>query len=193
MENKNRETLPPVIDYEKRKKQKTLSRRVLELFIDVDGVDLKKYILREVLIPGVKSTVMNITEMLLYPNSRPRSYYDDRRGHTDYAGRSYYNGSSYNSSRSRNDSYQRREDDRIDYRNIVLDDARDADDLVRNMRNRIADRGSLSVAEFYDMLHLTSDYTDVNWGWTDDRCIGIRRTVNGGYRISVPEAKYLKN
>ena len=47
-----------------------------------------------------------------------------------------------------------------------------------------------ALKSLLDLVDVPGRYTDNNWGWDDDRDIGIRR-VSSGYLIDVAEPKYL--
>lgn len=175
--------------------KKPLGKKFAETFMTEDTKDVKSWLLMDVIIPGVKNTILDILSMMFFGEvdsrrGRGRRRKDDDR--RDYS--SYYSGSS--SSRNRLDSRRRRDDsyydsdDRVDFRNIVLRNRGDAEDLIEEMRRRIKVEGSVSVATLLDLVDVPGRYTDNNWGWDDDRDIGIRR-VSSGYLIDVAEPKYL--
>ena len=175
--------------------KKPLGKKFAETFMTEDAKDVKSWLLMDVIIPGVKNTILDILSMMFFgevDNRRRgrRRRDDDRR---DYS--SYYSGGS-SSSRDRRDSRRRRDDsyydsdDRVDFRNMVLRNRDDAEDLIEEMRRRIKVEGSVSVATLLDLIDVPGRYTDNNWGWDDERDIGIRR-VSSGYLIDVAEPKYL--
>lgn len=175
--------------------KKPLGKKFAETFMTEDTKDVKSWLLMDVIIPGVKNTILDILSMMFFGEvdsrrgrGKRRRYDDDRR---DYS--SYYSGSSSNrerrSSRRKDNSYYD-SDDRVDFRNIVLRNRDDAEDLIEEMRRRIKSEGSVSVATLLDLVDVPGRYTDNNWGWDDDRDIGIRR-VSSGYLIDVAEPKYL--
>lgn len=144
----------------------------------------------DVLIPGIKNTILDILSMMFFgevdSRNRSRSSRRDRDDRVNY--RAKYRSSSGRDDRRRDDQYY--SDDKIDFRNIVLRNRSDAEDLIEEMRRRIRDTDSVSVADLLSLIDAPSRYTDNNWGWDDDRDIGIRR-VSSGYLIDVREPKYL--
>lgn len=195
-EPESREKVSPIVKRDQVvSTKKPLGKKFAETFMTEDAKDVKSWLLMDVVIPGVKNTILDILSMMFFgevDNRRGRGRKrrdDDRR---DYS--SYYGGSS--SSRDRRDSRRRRDDsyydsdDRVDFRNIVLRNRDDAEDLIEEMRRRIKVEGSVSVATLLDLVDVPGRYTDNNWGWDDDRDIGIRR-ISSGYLIDVAEPKYL--
>lgn len=192
---KSREKISPVID---RKQvvstKKPLSKKIIEMFIGDDVKDLKKWLIQDKLIPGLKHMVLDTASMLFFGEVLNR--YDEYRGgyrygKTNYRGY-YSNGNSSNRTRSRNsdrNSYRER-NDKVDARNIIVRNREDAECIVEEMCGRIRSTGSVSVAEMLDMIDVPGEYTDNNWGWDNERDIGIRR-VSNGFLIDVNEPKYL--
>lgn len=171
--------------------KKPLSKKIFDTFLMDDSKDIKTWLMYDVLIPGVKNTVLDILSMMFFgefysrsKSSGSKNRRDDRRD--DY--RSYYRSSNERSKNRRDDRYD--SDDRIDFRNIILRNRENAEDLVDEMRKKIKNDGSASVADLLDLIDASSRYTDNNYGWDDERDIGIRR-VSSGYLIDIAEPKYL--
>lgn len=188
-----REKLDPVIKKDSVvSTKKPFGQKLKDTFIGEDIQDIKRYILVDVIIPGVKRTILSAIRMMFFGEPEDDHYYERNSSrHTDYAGR--YKGRSYSSSslsyKSR-DRERRYEDEKVDYRNIILRNREDAEDVVDEMKTRIRKYGSCSVADLFDLINVAGKYTDNNWGWRDERDIGIRR-VNSGFLLDVTEAEYL--
>lgn len=199
MNQKSREKISPVVKRDQIvSTKKPLGKKFAETFMTEDAKDVKTWLFMDVIIPGVKNTILDILSMMFFGeidsrgrrerNRSRRERYDDR---TDY--RSYYRGSSSDyRRRSRDDGYYN-SDDRVDFRNIVVRNRDDAERIINAMRDRIrnTDEGTVSIAELLDLIEAPSRYTDGNYGWDDERDIGIRR-VSSGFLIDVAEPKYLK-
>lgn len=193
---KNREKVSPVIKREQIvSTKKPLGQKIAETFMTEDTKDVKSWLIMDVLIPGIKNTILDILSMVFFGevDSRSRrSSRGGRDGRTNYS--NYYRGSSDRDSRrsrrnrDRDDYYH--SDDRIDFRNIILRERRDAEDVVGALRDRIHANNSVSIAELMDLIDAPSNYTDCNYGWDDERDVGIRR-VSSGFLIDVAEPKYI--
>lgn len=175
--------------------KKPIGKKISETFMSEDTKDVKTWLISDVLVPGIKNTILDILSMAFFGEVSDRRRGGSRNersryGRTNYSG--YYSGSSdrrdRTSSRGRRDRYD--SDDVVDFRNIVLRERIDAERVIDDLHDRIAKNGSVSVADLLDLVDLTSRYTDNNWGWEDERDIGIRR-VSSGYLIDVAEPKYL--
>ena len=102
-------------------------------------------------------------------DSRYRNYYDRDtrasrvldRGNTPYSGYSY--------------------DD------IILSNRGEAEDVISRMDELIDAYGLVRVADLYDLVGITGNYTDNKYGWTNIRNAEIIR-VRDGYMIKMPRA-----
>lgn len=167
--------------------KKSFGKRMWDLFVGQDPKDLAIHFVNDVLIPGVKYAVLDAISVGFFGE-----VFDGRRrssgGRYDYRGAYGRVKSSGGSSRKRDTDYVK--DERVDYRNIKLDNRYDAEEVVDRLKQRIYDTGSVSIAELFDLLELPSRFTDNDWGWTDERDIGIRMSGRD-FLIDVAEAKHL--
>lgn len=170
--------------------KKPLSQKFAETFITEDTSDIKNYILMDVIIPGIKNTVLDIVEMAFFGtvSGKGRQRSEKREDKRDY--RSCYGGASRAQRRERESDRRSRRDDKLDYRNIVLLNRDETEEVISQLHKRIRKYGSVSIAELFDLIDEPSNYNDNNWGWKDERDIGLRR-VSRGYLIDVAEAEYL--
>lgn len=175
--------------------KKPLKKRFAETFLSEDVGDVKDWLFKDVIIPGIMNSILDGLSMMFFGETysrkdRPRRR--ERSERTDY--RSRYRGSSDDRRdlerrrRRRDDEYD--SDDRVDFRNIVLRNREDAENVVEEMRERIRKYESASIADLLDLIDVAGRYTDNNWGWDDERDIGIRR-ISSGFLIDVAEPKYL--
>lgn len=172
--------------------KKSLGQKFKEAFISDDSKDVKSYIWGDVIIPTIKNTILDVGEMILFGSTSGRR--DRGRRDRDRVPYSSYYKSDYNGRRRerdrRDDEDRYRENEKVDYRNIILRDRRDAEDVVNRLRERIDEYEQATVADLFDLIDVSSNYVDNNWGWADPNDIGIRR-VSSGYLIDVAEARHL--
>lgn len=185
-----REKIAPVIDRSKVvSTKKPLGKKISETFMTEDAKDVKTWLLMDVLIPGIKSTILDILSMMFFgeTNYRGSSRKSSSSGRVDYRSK-YQSPSERTTRRRRNERYD--SDDQVDFRNIIIRNREDAEDIVEEMRKRIRDTNSVSIADLLDLIDVPGRYTDNNWGWDDEMDVGIRR-VSSGYLIDVTEPKYI--
>jgi len=168
--------------------KKPLSQKFAETFITEDVRDIKTYLLTDVIVPGIKNTILDILSMMFFGEvggKRSSGSYYSSNSKVSYS--SYYSGRDKKKNQSNRDPIR---DNELDYRHIILNNRADAEEVVEQMRDRIVRYGQVSVADLFDLVDVTGRYTDNNWGWTDPRDIGIRR-ISNGFLIDVSEAKLL--
>lgn len=177
--------------------KKPLGKKISQKMDLADGREVRDYIVDEKIIPGLKDFALDMLEMIFYGERSPkrnrkrrRDYDDEPSWKHDY--RSDYGRSSRDHRRRRDYDRRRRydRDDDIDYQNIVLRKRVDAERIVDEMRDRIVEDGSVSVAVLYELVGIASEHTDNKWGWTRSSEICITR-VEDGYLIDVDQAKFL--
>lgn len=167
------------------KTKKNDVRKLTDIFISEDAVNVKSYIFWDVLVPTIKKAISTIVtdgvDMILYGGSGGnstrktssskisyRSYYDDK--HTD---------------RRDGDSYRNRT--RFDYDDIVFESRGEAEGVRQQMVEIIDRYGFVTVADMYEMADLTSPYTSNKYGWTNIRNAEPVR-VRDGYILKLPKA-----
>lgn len=165
-------------------KPKSGLSRVTGEVISGEVSNLKRYAWEEVLLPSFKKAVSDIVkdgiDMLMYGETRGR--------------RSSSGSSSYVSYRD----YSRRDDDRRDrgtYRtrsgyapdDIIVETRGEAEDVLTRMDELIETYGMVSVADLYDLIGKTCQYTDNKYGWTNIRNAEPIR-VRDGWMLKLPKA-----
>lgn len=160
-------------------KPKSGVSKITDVFISEDAANVKSYIVMDVLVPAVKKAISDIVrdgiDMILYGESRGR-------------GR---NSSSYHVSYR---DYSRRDDDRgrdsrtrsgYSHDDIVLETRGEAEEVLSRMDELIETYGNVSVADLYDLIGKTGEYTDNKYGWTNIRTAEPIR-VRDGYMLKLP-------
>lgn len=171
-------------------KQKPSMMKVITSSIFGEEVEnVGEYLLNDVLIPAAKNTISDIVqsgiEMLLFGERRNHNV--KRDGNRSYVS---YNKASYRNDRDRDDrranisSRNRQMDD------ITLETRREAEDVLSSLSDLVIDYGQATVADLYDLVGITSSFTDNKWGWTTVRDADIRHTRRG-YLIELPKPRLL--
>lgn len=168
----------------KTKKKSKLSQ-AMDNFISEDAKNVKSYVFGEVLIPAIKKAISDIVtdgiDIILYGEARGRnkrstadrvsyrSYYDDRGGRNRMNERQAIMAGSYS------------------YDDIILSTRGEAEDVLSRMDELIETYGLVRVADLYDLVGITGNYTDNKYGWMNIRNAEIIR-VRDGYMIKMPRA-----
>lgn len=172
------------------KREKGVGKKISESFLGDDSKEVGGYILHDVLIPALKDTISDMVsggvEMLLFGKNSTRS----RGRSTGGPGRVNY--SSY-SNTNNNRGVQKISDrarSRHDFDEIVLETRGEAEDVISHLVDLTVDYGVASVADLYDLVGITSSYTDNKYGWTNLNSAGVSRTRNG-YLLNLPRTEQI--
>lgn len=167
-------------------KPKSGVSKITDIFISEDASNVKSYIMMDVLVPAVKKAISDIVrdgiDMILYGESK------GRRSSTT---------SSYVSYRdySRSDDRDRFRDSRTrsgyNHDDIILESRGEAEEVLTRMDELIDTYGVVSVADLYDLIGKSCEYTDNKYGWTNIRNAEPIR-VRDGYMLKLPKALPIK-
>lgn len=181
-EEKRAKKVDKVVTGKVRTKKKSEMSKFKDVFISEDVSNVKSYIFLDVLIPTIKKAlsdiIVNSTDMMLYGDTRDRK----RSGSGNYR--------NYSTSGRRDDrgSSERR---RIgyDFDDIILDSRGEAEEVLSRMDDLMDDYGVVSVADLYDLVGMSCNYTDNKYGWTGSlRTAEAVRVRDGGYMLKLPKA-----
>lgn len=168
-------------------KRKSGVQKLAETFLGGDVKDVGSYILNDVMIPAAKDMMYDMVsqgfQRLLFGESRQDRTRDRRRDYTSYA--SYYRGG------SRDNRQRPATRNRNDFDDIILRTREDAEDVLGRMQDLAADYGKCTVADLYNLVGISSKYTDYDYGWTDLRGASISRTREG-YLLNLPRTESLR-
>lgn len=166
-------------------KKKTEIRKFADVFIAEDAANVKSYILMDVLVPAVKKAISDIVQdgvsMILYGSANGGS--KNRYGNASYV--SYRSYSDRDRRDDRRNDYARNRS-RYDFDDIILDDRGEAEEVLTRMDELIDTYGIVSVADLYDLVGISCDYTDNKYGWTNIRNAEAIR-VRDGYMLKLPK------
>jgi hypothetical protein len=168
------------------RKKNWWERAVHTVFSD-DADTLSSYIVLEVLVPAFRNllydTVSQGAERALYGESRRSS--GSRSGYTNYTAAS----SGRNPSRP---ALSRQARAAHDFDDIIIATRPEADEVLDALREMIELYGQASVADLYDLVGITTDFTDNAWGWIDLRTASVR-PVRGGYLLNLPRTRTISS
>lgn len=184
----SREKLAPIV--EARREKPTLGKRFVKTFFNEDIKDVKKYLFFDVLIPAIKDTlyslISNGASMIFYGDVKPKGKASNRNYDPNRANRIERS--------ERISSYSPNGRRRImnDFDDIVLDSRADCERVLDAMREAIYTYGQVTVADLYDLVGMSSEFTDNKWGWVDLATCGYSRRRDGSYVLDLPKVVDLK-
>lgn len=184
---------PPVEKVVKGKviqKKKKLSKRLLEAFGVPESKGVAAYIFQDVMVPAVKEMIYAMivggASMSLFNEVRDRSRFGGRSGYRDYNGYSRITKVSSPGQRNDRQTYQAA----TAFDEIVLEQKADAEEVLERLVDLVDTYGQATVADLYDAVGVTKDYTSTRWGWRNlasARIIAVR----DGWMIDLPKEEEL--
>lgn len=164
-------------------KKKTGVTKFAETFVSEDVHTVRSYILKELVGPWVRDLLYNVIEstanMFIYGGTGGRNKKTSNASRVSY--RSYYddkkNTNSIDNNRARNG---------YSYDDVKVDTRGEAEEVLTRMDELIDTYGVVSVADLYDLVGITGNYTDEKYGWTNLRNAEPIR-VRDGYLLKLPK------
>ena len=166
-----------------RRVKKTGANKIKDVIFGDDSRNVLSYLLNDILIPAAKNMLFDMirdgAEMRIFGEVRnQRSRWRER-------GASYVSYDQIGRDRDRRDNRysQRRTTGKPD--DILLDTRDEAEEVLSRMYDLFETYGTVSLADYYDLVGVTSEFTDNKWGW--DSLMGSRiLRVNNGYIVDLP-------
>ena len=156
-------------------------RKFRDVFIAEDAKTVKDHLWMDVLVPNVKKIIVDLIQdgisLLVYGTT------GTRKNNTP-AGRVSY-GSLYKTQNERRPQEGLRTS--YNYADVTLESRADAEDVLDRLREAINEYGSASVADLYDLIGITGEFTDNKYGWVNLANADIQR-VRDGYLLKLPKA-----
>lgn len=164
-------------------RKKSVFSKLSDEFISEDAKNVKSYVFGEVLIPAIKKAISDIVtdgiDMILYGGSRR----DGRRSTVDTVSYTKYSSRGGGSRMSHQAT-----SNRYSYDDIILDSRADAQDVLDRMDEIVESYGFVTVADLFDLVGKSCDYTANRYGWMSTRSAEVVRLRDGGYLIKMPRA-----
>lgn len=172
-------------------KRKNGVRKFADTFISEDAANVKSYVVSEVLIPALKKAISDIVtdgiDMILYGGSgksrqnNTRTSYISYRNYSDPRDKKY----SYREpSRSTNTGYS--------YDDIILSTRSEAEEVMLAMSELVETYGVASIADLYDLVGVSGNFTDNKYGWTKTNVRNAEVVhTRDGYLLKFPRARLI--
>lgn len=172
-----RKKVDKIITGKVRTKKKGELSKIKDIFISEDITNVKSYVFLDILVPAVKKAISDIVrdgiDMILYGESGRNK----NRSNSSYVSYRDY---------SRKDRDRDRPRQRYTLDDIILDSRGEAEEVLDQMSALIENYGIVSVADLFDMVGITGQYTDNKYGWTNIRSAEAVR-VRDGYVLKLPK------
>jgi len=164
------------------KQKSSLKSKVMSTFIHEDRESVLEYAVMDVLVPMLKEAALNMVNgtlsMLFYGDA-------NKGGRVNY-NKTSTSSASYNQGRR---DYQA-ESNRSNTDDVILASRSDAVNVLNQMRDLIEQYDRCTVADYYDLVGVSSNFTDNNFGWTNLDSAYVT-SVRGGFTLKLPTARRL--
>ena len=173
------------------KKKKSLGRRFLDTFVADDLKNVGGYLIHDVLVPAAQNMITDLIQSLpelIFKGAVTSS----RRGRGRDLDRSHVSYNNYSSRDKRDDKrdISPRNRSRQNFDDIILETKADANDVIGLLIEMIEKYGQATVADLYDMVGITEEFTDRSYGWTNLRSADVER-IREGWMLILPKPIYL--
>ena len=164
-------------------KKKNGLNKLTDNFVSDDAKNIKSYVVFDVLIPAVKKAISDIVtngiDMILYGETG-RSKKKSNVSYVSY--------DRFSSDRRDEPRYNSASRNRYRIDDIILETRAEADAVLSRMQDVIDTYGVVRVADLYDLVGITGEYTDNKYGWTNIANSAPVRARGGGYMLDLPRA-----
>lgn len=168
-------------------RKQSLGKRIAEAFAGDDMHSVGSYLLFEVALPALKTTISDMVsqgiERMLFGGGPARST-STRQGatYTSY-NRMYTGGSIVRREEPRTLSRQARANH--DFREIILMSRGEAEQVIDQLQALIDQYDVATVSDLYQLVGISGTFAEEKWGWTDLRQAHVRR-IREGYLLDLP-------
>lgn len=189
--------IEPIVTGEVVRRKKPLGKRFKETFIGGDARGVMGFVVLDVLVPAAKDMAADAVsqgiEKMLFGEARSTSRRPGHRPSTSQNGYVSYNRFAPSPAQRREENTRpvsRRARASHDFDEIILATRVEAEEVIDRLFDLVSRYDSASVADLYELVGVTSQYTDDKWGWTDMRSAGVTR-VRNGYLLDLPKPEPL--
>jgi hypothetical protein len=163
--------------------RKNEMRRLTDVFISEDVKNVKEYLIMDVLVPTIKKTIVDVVtdsvSMIFGMSPRRGDSKSSKVSYDRFYNRNESDRNAASSNRTRNG---------YSYDDIALESRQEAEEVLTRMDELVDTYGEVTVADLYDLVGVTCEFTDNNYGWTNIRNAKVVRLRDGKYMIDLPKA-----
>lgn len=194
-EQPEREKVEKVTAGEVQQRKQPLGKRLASTFVGGDAKSVMQYVVLEVLVPAAKDTIADAVsqgiERMIFGEARSTSRRTGARPSSGPGGYTSYNRMAQNTNGPRRDeprTMSRRARANHEFDEIILATRAEADLVIERLFDLIERYEVATVADLYNLVGISEQFTDGKWGWDDMRGARVER-VRNGYLLSLPKTK----
>lgn len=156
---------------------KTKKPGIVGSIVSEEAHNVGRYLISEVVVPTVKDFIVDLI------TDGVNLIFKGTTGRKSSGSRSYVSYSK--NTRAADDRRYGETRGRFDYADYVIEDRGEAEEVIDRMCELLETYQVVRVADFFDLIGKTCEYTDNKYGWYSlGRIEAVR--VNGGYIIKLP-------
>lgn len=179
-------------------RKKSAWARIRTTFFEEDARTIGQAVIEDVIVPKLKDLFFDVvtegTHRSLYSSGSDRRPSRLGGGRTNYSQYSRPGTSSRirREEREERRPLEHRERAMHDFSGITFPNAGEAEAVADKLIEHVNEYGLATVADFYDAIGITAEFTDDAYGWTDLRRVVVRK-VRDGYILNLPRPEQLDN
>jgi hypothetical protein len=185
-----------IVKSEAVQRKKPLGKRLMETFVGGDDArSVGQYLVQDVLVPAFKDTIVDMVqegiERMVRGESSSRRSTRNRPGQSTHVN---YNSMSRQTRPIREEprrELSRRDRATHNFGQIEIDTKGEADEVIDYLFHLISTYEVATVADVYEMVGLSGNFTDEKYGWTDVRGARAVRIRGGKYILDLPDPQPL--
>jgi len=170
--------IEPVISAPAHIKKKNTLQKVADTFFVEDFATVRKYVLMEMLIPGVKRMVLKALEMWMLKDKGGSK--KNGQGVSTVSYRDYYEQPAVDNRSYRNSDY-------ADFDDILFETRGDAELVKSQMEDILTKYRVVRVSDMFELARMTAPYTANRYGWTALSSAMVV-PMRDGWTIKMPRA-----
>jgi hypothetical protein len=174
-------------------RKKGVGAKFKETFIGDTAESVGQYILFDVIVPRIKDLLFDIinggSERALYGTTTARSASRGRR--SQLVEKTNYRGLSEQAKERPERDISARGRATHNFEEILIPSRGEAEQVLDTLLSLVDQYDSATVADLYSTVGISTDHTDLKFGWTDLSEARIVPARGGGYILEMPRAEAL--
>lgn len=168
-------------------RKKSLFRRFANTFFYEDIGDVKTYLIYDVIVPAIKENIVDLINsaagMIFFGEARRRPAKNSSGGNSKINYGGYFAG---NERKEKLPNYSRSRATH-NFDDVIFETYGEADAVLDSMIEILnSEYKQVTVADFYDLAGLSTNFTDNKFGWIDLRGASVKGSPHRGYYIDLP-------
>lgn len=174
-------------------KKPGLGKKIADTFLEDDVEHVKTYLVKDVVIPAIKDTIVDVgcsaLEMIF--GSRGRAF---GRKVVSKAGERYTNYASISYKGEQRERPRRGDREPMGdiSQGIIVETRAEAEDVIFRLADLVDQYQMATVADLYSLCGMTGDFQSNKWGWESVAGARAVRQRGGGFLIDMPKPIYLE-